>query len=71
MTTQISPEERERRQQAVNFHRSNLRLENISVPPELADIQDRYVAGLLSELEYQGECIRYIRLLANNPGWTP
>lgn len=71
MTTPISQEEQEFRRQAVSFYRSNLRLEGADVPEQLRLSQARYVAGDLSDTEYQTECIRYIRVLANNPSWMP
>lgn len=59
------------RREAVNFHRSNLRLEGVELPEQLRDIQDRYIAGDLDETTYQQACIQYIRVLAGQPDWTP
>jgi hypothetical protein len=66
----ISAEERALRQNAVNFNRSNFRLEGIEPPPEALAIEERYIAGDLDEEGFRAACLAAAKVLAKNPNWN-
>lgn len=63
--------ETQTKQQAVDFVRSNNRLEGAPVVPEAAALEERYIAGELDDGEFRREMLALAVKLSGNPGWCP
>lgn len=62
---------RKSRRQAVDFVRSNNRLEGLPVVPEAAALEERYIAGELSDQDFRTEMLALAVRIAGNPSWNP
>lgn len=57
----ISEEERARRRAAVDFARGSVRLEGITLSPDIEAINERYINGEISTDEHVALCQQSIR----------
>lgn len=57
----ISETEKEFRREAVEYAKASVALEGISLEPELLDIADKYIQGILTREEFTQEYIRAVR----------
>lgn len=65
----ISEEKREARRKAAMFMRKNFELEGIETPADVMELEERYIAGDLSEREFCQACIDMAKALAPNKDW--
>ncbi|HHR6497708.1 antitoxin VbhA family protein [Avibacterium avium] len=57
----ISETEKKSRREAVEYAKASVELEGIFLEPELLDIADKYIQGILTREEFTQEYIRAVR----------
>lgn len=65
----LTAEEQESRRSAVAFVRKSNELEGFKPLPELIALEEQYIAGVLTEEEFQLACIAEAMKLAPNKEW--